>query len=107
LPGVEAHINRAAILTQGRLLALGSLHSLREEAGLPTLIRANGLKHAGPLQQRWNNAGTSPNAGASKGLKWPRSMAASSGCCANCSMTTNRPTWKSISRLWKIFTATT
>ncbi|WP_339499115.1 ABC transporter ATP-binding protein [Pseudomonas silesiensis] len=57
LPGVEAHINRAAILTQGRLLALGSLHSLREEAGLPTLIRAHGLKHAGPLQQRWNNAG--------------------------------------------------
>ena len=25
LPGVEAHIHRAAILTQGRLLALGSL----------------------------------------------------------------------------------
>jgi Cu-processing system ATP-binding protein len=57
LPGVEAHINRAAILTQGRLLALGSLRSLREEAGLPTLIRANGLKHAGPLQASWNNAG--------------------------------------------------
>jgi Cu-processing system ATP-binding protein len=57
LPGVEAHINRAAILTQGRLLALGSLPSLREEAGLPTWIRANGLKHPGPLQQRWNNAG--------------------------------------------------
>jgi Cu-processing system ATP-binding protein len=57
LPGVEAHINRAAILTQGRLLALGSLRTLREEAGLPTLIRANGLKRAGPLQQRWNNAG--------------------------------------------------
>ena len=57
LPGVEAHINRAAILTQGRLLALGSLPTLREEAGLPTLIRANGLKRAGPLQQRWNNAG--------------------------------------------------
>ncbi|WP_426114724.1 ABC transporter ATP-binding protein [Pseudomonas sp. DSP3-2-2] len=57
LPGVEAHINRAAILTQGRLLALGSLRSLREEAGLPTLIRANGLKRAGTLQQSWNNAG--------------------------------------------------
>ena len=57
LPGVEAHINRAAILTQGRLLALGSLRSLREEAGLPTLIRANGLKHAGPLQASWNIAG--------------------------------------------------
>jgi len=57
LPGVEAHINRAAILTQGRLLALGSLRSLREEAGLPTLIRANGLKRAGPLQESWNAAG--------------------------------------------------
>lgn len=57
LPGVETHINRAAILTQGRLLALGSLASLREEAGLPTLIRTCGLKRAGQLQQRWNNAG--------------------------------------------------
>ncbi|WP_460124002.1 ABC transporter ATP-binding protein [Pseudomonas sp. S2_C03] len=54
LPGVEAHINRAAILTQGRLLALGSLRKLREDAGLPTLIRANGLKRAGSLQTSWN-----------------------------------------------------
>lgn len=57
LPGVEAHINRAAILTQGRLLALGSLRKLREDAGLPTFIRANGLKHAGPLQVSWNISG--------------------------------------------------
>ncbi len=57
LPGVEAHINRAAILTQGRLLALGSLRKLREDAGLPTLLRANGLKRAGPLQASWNRAG--------------------------------------------------
>lgn len=57
LPGVEAHINRAAILTQGRLLALGTLAVLREEAGLPTLIRSSGLQRAALLQKRWSEAG--------------------------------------------------
>ena len=57
LPGVEAHINRAAILTQGRLLALGTLAALREEAGLPTLIRSSGLQRAAHLQKRWSEAG--------------------------------------------------
>ena len=57
LPGVEAHINRAAILTQGRLLALGTLAALREEAGLPTLIRSSGLQCAAHLQKRWSEAG--------------------------------------------------
>jgi Cu-processing system ATP-binding protein len=57
LPGVEAHINRAAILTQGRLLALGSLAQLRAEAGLPTLIRSRGLQRPDMLQQRWSAAG--------------------------------------------------
>ncbi|WP_084380319.1 ABC transporter ATP-binding protein [Pseudomonas mucidolens] len=57
LPGVEAHINRAAILTQGRLLALGTLAALREQAQLPTLIRSHGLQCAAHLQQRWNEAG--------------------------------------------------
>ncbi|KMT52758.1 ABC transporter ATP-binding protein [Pseudomonas fildesensis] len=57
LPGVEAHINRAAILTQGRLLALGSLAQLRAQAGLPTLIRTCGLQHSEVLQQRWSAAG--------------------------------------------------
>ncbi|CAD0265613.1 Copper transport ATP-binding protein NosF [Pseudomonas veronii 1YdBTEX2] len=57
LPGVEAHINRAAILTQGRLLALGSLAQLRAEAGLPTLIRTCGLQRVESLQQRWSAAG--------------------------------------------------
>ncbi|MBT9303368.1 ABC transporter ATP-binding protein [Pseudomonas sp. TAE6080] len=57
LPGVEAHINRAAILTQGRLLALGTLAALREEAGLPTLIRSSGLQRAALLQKRWSEAG--------------------------------------------------
>jgi len=57
LPGVESHINRAAILTQGKLLALGSLASLREEASLPTLIRASGLGQSEQLQRCWNAAG--------------------------------------------------
>lgn len=57
LPGVEAHINRAAILTQGRLLALGTLAALREEAALPTLIRSSGLQRAALLQKRWSEAG--------------------------------------------------
>ncbi|MGQ7957978.1 ABC transporter ATP-binding protein [Pseudomonas sp. SP16.1] len=57
LPGVEAHINRAAILAHGRLQAVGSLASLREEAGLPALIRASGLKHSRQLIQRWTAAG--------------------------------------------------
>ncbi|RFA25763.1 copper ABC transporter ATP-binding protein [Alkalilimnicola ehrlichii] len=42
LPGVERHIDRAAILGGGRLLALGSLETLREQAGLPLLIQARG-----------------------------------------------------------------
>lgn len=57
LPGVEAHINRAAILAHGRLQAVGSLASLREEAGLPALIRASGLTHSAQMLQRWHAAG--------------------------------------------------
>lgn len=57
LPGVEAHISRAAILANGRLQAVGSLASLRQEAGLPAHIRASGLACREPLLQRWNAAG--------------------------------------------------
>lgn len=42
LPGVEAHIDRAAILGHGRLLALGSLAELRSRANLPLKIRICG-----------------------------------------------------------------
>ncbi len=42
LPGVEGHIDRAAILAGGRLLAAGSLDELRREAGLPLGIRVRG-----------------------------------------------------------------
>jgi Cu-processing system ATP-binding protein len=57
LPGVEAHINRAAILAHGRLQAVGTLASLSEDAGLPVLIRASGLKQRESLLQGWHVAG--------------------------------------------------
>jgi Cu-processing system ATP-binding protein len=57
LPGVEAHINRAAILAHGRLQAVGSLASLRADAGLPAVIRASGLKQSAQLLQRWRADG--------------------------------------------------
>ncbi len=59
LPGVEAHINRAAILAKGRLQAVGSLSQLRAEAGLPVRIRASGIGESSRWLQRWNAAGHS------------------------------------------------
>lgn len=69
LPGVETHINRAAILTRGRLLALGSLARLREEARLPTLIRASGLARASQLQQHWRSEGHVTQGWGAEGLQ--------------------------------------
>ncbi len=57
LPGVEAHINRAAILAKGRLQAVGSLAQLRIEAGLPVRIRASGIGDSAGWLQRWDAAG--------------------------------------------------
>lgn len=59
LPGVEAHINRAAILAKGRLQAVGSLSQLRAEAGLPVRIRASGISERDNWLQRWTDAGHS------------------------------------------------
>ncbi|WP_313025918.1 ABC transporter ATP-binding protein [Pseudomonas lopnurensis] len=59
LPGVEAHINRAAILAKGRLQAAGSLAQLRAEAGLPVRIRASGISERDSWLQRWTDAGHS------------------------------------------------
>lgn len=42
LPGVEKHIDRAAILGSGQLQALGTLAELRKQAELPTIIHAYG-----------------------------------------------------------------
>jgi len=69
LPGVEAHINRAAILTRGRLLALGSLARLRKEAGLPTLIRASGVARASQLQEHWRSEGHATQGWGAEGLQ--------------------------------------
>ncbi|PAU52906.1 copper ABC transporter ATP-binding protein [Pseudomonas sp. PIC25] len=57
LPGVEAHIDRAAILAGGRLQAMGTLAALRLEAGLPVRIRAAGLDDPQPWLQRLVSAG--------------------------------------------------
>jgi len=59
LPGVEAHITRAAILAKGRLQAVGSLSQLRAEAGLPVRIRASGISERDSWLQRWTDAGHS------------------------------------------------
>ena len=69
LPGVEAHINRAAISAHGRLQAVGSLADLRKEAGLPALIRASGLSQREPLLQRWQAAGHEARAVGEGGLE--------------------------------------
>jgi len=39
LPGVEQHIDRAMILSSGKLLAMGTLSELRQQAALPVVIK--------------------------------------------------------------------
>lgn len=51
LAGIERHIDRAAILSHGRLLASGSLDDLRRAADLPLVIRARGMLDVGAVQQ--------------------------------------------------------
>lgn len=54
LPGVEKHIDRAAILSKGCLRAYGSLNQLRSETPLTTIIRVGGyfeLEHLTRLTQ--------------------------------------------------------
>ena len=43
LPGVEHHIDRAMILSAGKVLAMGSLEQLRQQANLPVAIKPMGL----------------------------------------------------------------
>jgi len=42
LPGVEPYIDRALILGDGRQLALGSMHALRQQAAQPLIIKVRG-----------------------------------------------------------------
>jgi len=46
LPGVEQHIDRAMILSSGKLLAMGTLAELRQKADLPVTIKPGGLNGA-------------------------------------------------------------
>jgi len=46
LPGVEQHIDRAMILSTGKLLAMGTLSELRQQAALPVVIKPSGLNGA-------------------------------------------------------------
>jgi Cu-processing system ATP-binding protein len=43
LPGVEQHIDRALILSAGKVLAMGSLTQLRQSANLPVVMKPIGL----------------------------------------------------------------
>lgn len=43
LPGVEQHIDRAMILSSGKMLAMGTLEELRQGADLPVAIKVKGL----------------------------------------------------------------
>jgi len=47
LPGVEQHIDRAMILSSGKLLAMGTLNELRQQAALPVVMKATSLKEGG------------------------------------------------------------
>lgn len=69
LPGVEAHINRAAILAGGRLQAVGTLPALRQQAGLPSRIRASGLHNREQLLQHWQATGHAARAMGTEGVE--------------------------------------
>ena len=69
LPGVEAHINRAAILAGGQLEAVGTLGSLCAEADLPSRIRASGLQHREQLLQSLNINGSTSRPLGSDGIE--------------------------------------
>jgi len=47
LPGVEQHIDRAMILSSGKLLAMGTLSELRHQAALPVEIKPTFLEEEG------------------------------------------------------------
>ncbi|MBU6955630.1 ABC transporter ATP-binding protein [Hahella sp. HN01] len=55
LPGVEPHIDRAAILGHGRLRAEGSLGELRRQAQAPIRLRLSGVKHRDQCLERWKD----------------------------------------------------
>ena len=85
LPGVEAHINRAAILAKGRLRRSAACRNCVPRPGCrcasapAASASATVGCSAGPMP------GTAPVASAKRVWKWLRSMATSWCCCASCS----------------------
>lgn len=57
LPGIEQHIDRVAILREGKLSAVGTLDELRRETGMPLQIRARGDWAAGAWESRFSENG--------------------------------------------------
>lgn len=57
LPGIEQHVDRAAIMGHGRLLAFGTLEELRAQVGLPLRIRVRGPADPTVLAQGLNGQG--------------------------------------------------
>jgi Cu-processing system ATP-binding protein len=57
LPGVERHIDRVAILCEGRLLAWGTIDALRQEAGLPLRIHVRSEEISDALRGRLTEHG--------------------------------------------------
>lgn len=56
LPGVEPYIDRAAILTEGSLKAVGDLASLRRQANMPTTLSIEPESTVAALESVVNNA---------------------------------------------------
>ena len=56
LPGVEPYIDRAAILTDGTLRAVGNLAQLRQQARLPVTISLKPFSSVSALEKVANNA---------------------------------------------------
>ncbi|WP_428774546.1 ABC transporter ATP-binding protein [Vibrio sp.] len=61
LPGVEQHIDRAMIVSQGKTVAMGSLDELREMAQLPVKIRATGINGAMMANEKLSGFAVSSN----------------------------------------------
>lgn len=55
LPGVEKHIDRAAILGKGKLQALGSIKELRHGANLPVVVDVHGYMDKEKLLSKIDN----------------------------------------------------
>lgn len=84
LPGVERHIDRAAILGQGRMLASGSIDELREAANLPLVMRLRTALTPDAVAERLQAFGVRVDQGSLGGSSWRCPRGPRSKCCAPC-----------------------